>query len=92
MDADFPEIVPMTLEGPGVVALLPLHHLVLEMLVRGQLALHFDAAAALQSHLGEGYQLGTYHQCGLCMRLTQCESGSGAKNIFVEKLKHLLRK
>ena len=65
MDADFPEIVPMTLEGPGVVALLPLHHLVLEMLVRGQLALHFDAAAALQSHLGEGYKLGTYHQCGL---------------------------
>jgi len=54
MDADFPEIVPVTLEGPGVVALLPLHHLVLEMLVRGQLALHFDAAAALQSHLGKG--------------------------------------
>jgi hypothetical protein len=57
MDSNLPEVVPVALEGPGVVALLlslqP--QLVLEVLVGGQLALHLDAPASLQSHLHSEY-------------------------------------
>ncbi len=53
MNSDLPEVVSVALEGPGVVALLLSLHpqLVLEVLVGGQLALHLDAPASLQSHL-----------------------------------------
>jgi hypothetical protein len=57
MDSDLPEVVPVALEGPGVVALLLALHpqLVLEVLVGGQLALHLDTPASLQSHLHSEY-------------------------------------
>jgi hypothetical protein len=51
MYSDLSQVLPVALEGPGVVALLALHQLVLEVLVGGQLAFHLDAATALQSHL-----------------------------------------
>ena len=53
MDSNFPQVVPVALESPGVVASLPLHQLILKVLVRGNLALDLDASASLQSHLAK---------------------------------------